>query len=49
MSDSNGALPQKSEPALGPGQNRSAIASGEALTHSGDPTLPRYGTDLVQQ
>ena len=46
------ALPQKSEPALGPGQYRNAVASGEALNcnnysviatqHRPDATALRY-------
>jgi len=52
------ALPRRSGAALGPGQYRNAVASGQSRNlnnssvidaqHS-DPTLPRYGTDPVQQ
>ena len=39
---------------LGRGQYRNAVASGKCdtprlLSHNVDPTLPRYGTDRVQQ
>ena len=52
------ALPQKSGFRLGHGQYRNAVASGQSRTYeilsrierlSFDPTLPRYGTDLLQQ
>ena len=37
---------------VGPGQYRNAVASGRTLPqypwYDADPTLPRYGTDLVQ-
>jgi hypothetical protein len=57
LSSAHVALRQKSKLAVGPGQYRNAVASGEALNcnnyllliHSGDPTLPRYGTDPVQE
>jgi hypothetical protein len=52
------ALAQKSESALGSGQYRNAVASGLPRTYEilsvltplqCDPTLPRYGTDPIQQ
>jgi hypothetical protein len=52
------ALPQKSGVVLGRGQYRNAVASGQSRTYdilviievpTDDPTLPRYGTDLVQR
>jgi len=53
-----GDLPQKSGFRLGGGQYRNAVAPGRSRTYEilsrierlyVDPTLPRYGTDLVQQ
>ena len=34
---------------LGYGQYRNAVASGESFEHNVDQTLPRYGTDVIQQ
>ena len=52
------ALPQNSGFRLGGGQYRNAVASGRSRTYEilskierlyVDPTLPRYGTDRIQQ
>jgi hypothetical protein len=51
-----GALPQKSKGIVGYSQYRNAVASGRTsasqfaknIVFEADPTLPRYGTDLLQ-